>query len=595
MVGKPIQPASAKKWALAIVLSLAGLALAAVLAFGQTSAEPGKSSPGKKDGTEVDPKVENQPAAPHPPPTPGLVTYIPSFDGQGADYLLLAWSDSGMRLASDCDKFFSLGPPLVSFRAQLVRRGPQPALVTHGVTLRYAMDGVASPSSTSRYWEFSQALAGKWLAPDTGPGGNRQRGEMKAGDKIFSAEGVPLAPVAADGSFLPYPTVMVEARDSASGRLLALTRAVLPVTTQLGCAKCHGGGQNGTGISDATAANILKAHDKNSRTKLLAKAKAGHPRSCAECHGADKPEMRLSASLHGFHATKLPGQDASACGFCHPTDPPTSFFRGVHHQRGLDCSRCHGLLEDHALGLLKAEQAAGKGDDADKLMIKIKPRGGETTARIAWAMEPDCNGCHDFVNRPKPNATAFGKWNKDAATIYHQRRDDTMGLACAACHSSAHAIYPALNPFGRDRDNIQPRQYMGRAKAIGAAGDCGLCHPGILDSQESVHHPIPKPVGTTVSVLSGFEARMPGVLLPHQAHANEDCRTCHHTGYTDGQSLSCSTGGCHDQKTGEADPRYFRNAFHGPGSSCNYCHQQRRKAGLASGPVECGGCHVLTR
>jgi hypothetical protein len=594
MIEKRFLPTKAHKWLLACVACLVGLALAAVLAFGQTQAEPLKSPGGKKAGLPAQPAAVVQ-----PPPAPSqafsLVTPIPPFDTHGAEYVLLAWSDSGMRLVSDCDQFFSLGPPLVNLRAQLIKRGPTPSLVTQGVTLVYALDRVASPAGKSRYWEFSPALAGQKLSPDTGPQGNGQRGVMQAGDQIFSATGVPLMPAAADGSFLPYPTVTVEARDPASGRVLALTRAVLPVTTQLGCAKCHGGDQGALGLSSETAANILAAHDRNSRTKLLAEAKAGHPRSCAECHGADKAEMRLSASLHGFHAAKLPEMGAESCGFCHPSAPPTAFYRGVHHQRGLDCARCHGLLEDHALGLLKAEKSAGKQDDAARLMAGLKPRGGEMPARTAWTMQPDCNGCHDFVTRPKPDAVAFGKWNQDPANVFHQRRDQTMGLACAACHGPAHAIYPALNPLGRDRDNIQPMQYMGWAKAMGGGGNCGVCHTGGQGLKASSHHPIPAPVGTLVTLPPGFTGRMPGVLFPHQAHAGQDCRTCHHKGYQDGQGLTCSTSGCHDQASEEAQARYFRNAFHGQGFSCNYCHQQKRKAGQASGPVECGGCHVIVR
>jgi hypothetical protein len=596
MVDKRLFPTNANSWLLALVISLVGLALVAMLAFAQGSAEPVKSKEGRRSAAPAKRPAEAKPAAAvHPLPAKNLVTNIPAYDGRGAEYVLLAWSDFGMRMASDWDQYFSLGPPLVNLRAQLIKRGAGPTLVTKDVKLVYAVEGVAQPSTKSRYWEFSQALSGQKLAPDKGPSGNGQRGEMQAADKLFNADGIPLMPYAADGSFLPYPTVTVEARDAASGRVLALTRAVLPVTTQLGCAKCHGGDKGGPGLSGETAANILSAHDKNSGSKLLAEAKAGHPRACAECHGADKKEMSVSASLHGFHAAKIPGLGAESCGFCHPSVEPTSYFRGVHHQRGLDCSRCHGLLEDHALGLLKGEQAAGKKEDADRLMAKLKPRAGEMPARTAWVMEPDCNGCHDLVTRPKPDAIAFGKWNKDAGSIYHQRRDQTMGLACSACHGPPHAIYPAQNPYGRDRDNIQPVQYMGRAKSMGAAGTCGVCHLDLDAAKVSAHHPIPEPKGTTVAMLAGFESRMPGVRFPHQAHADQDCRTCHHKGYVDGQSLSCSTSGCHDQSTGDTQARYFRNAFHGQGSSCNYCHQQRRKAGQASGPVECGGCHVIAR
>lgn len=600
MAGKRMFPAPASRWLLLSLVGLASLALAGLLAFAPASAAPAKADQGAKNDPWAKRAVAAKPAAAaqpqaQPQPVPNLVTYIPPWDALGAKYVLLAWSDSGMRLVSDCDQFFSLEPPWTNLRAQLIKRGQRPAVVTQGVVLSYAVERMASPAGKSRYWEFSPSLAGRQLTPDSGPDGLGQRGVLKAADQVFSAEGLPLMPYAADGTFLPYPTVAVEARDAASGQVLASTRVVLPVTTQLGCAKCHGGGKEGPGLSAETAANILKAHDKNSGTKLVAEARAGHPRACAQCHGADRPEMRLSASLHGFHASKLPGLGAESCAFCHPVDPPTGFFRGVHHQRGLDCARCHGLLEDHALGLLKAEQAAGKKDDADKLMANIKPRGGDIPPRTAWTMEPDCNGCHDFITRPKPDAVAFGKWNTKASGVFHQRRDDTRSLACAACHSPAHAIYPALNPYGRDRDNIQPLQYMGQAKTIGGGGQCGVCHTTPPDYQASAHHPIPEPRGTVVALPPGFKGRMPGVRFPHQAHAGQDCRTCHHKGYVDGQSLSCSTTGCHDRGSGEEDPRYFRNAFHGQGFSCNYCHQQKRKAGQASGPVECGGCHNVVR
>ncbi|MDX9818178.1 MAG: hypothetical protein RBT16_04645, partial [Desulfococcus multivorans] len=69
----------------------------------------------------------------------------------------------------------------------------------------------------------------------------------------------------------------------------------------------------------------------------------------------------------------------------------------------------------------------------------------------------------------------------------YRMRTGGAGLMCAACHGSPHALYPADNPFGNDRDNIPPVQYQGMPYPMGANRNCKVCH--MRDMNEEVHHP----------------------------------------------------------------------------------------------------------
>ena len=433
---------------------------------------------------------------------------IPPFDPQGDPYVLLAWSDQGLRGLTDSDPWFVIFPPGADIHAQLIQRGETPDVITEGVTVTYGVEpGFEHPENEVRFWEFARANLGldADLEPGVGLTGNRVTGTMTvdAEREMFEATRVPVVPYQ-DGAFNPYPLFTVEARDSETGALLALTRTVVPVSTEIGCAGCHGGGWRVDGVAgftEATSRHILESHDRRSGTQLLALARAGQPRLCQQCHadpalGAEgKPELlNLSASMHGFHASFLGGRDADACALCHPTDPagPTAALRGGH-ARSLDCTHCHGTLEDHALGLLKAEDAAGK-PGAARLMANLKPRlvvGVDGVAsREPWFQLPDCLACHtDEFLRPDPvEVSAFNQWTAGEDELYRKRTDDTERLQCQACHGATHAIYPAHNlHFGADRDNIQPLQYQGIRRAIGAAASCEVCHT--MEMEDSIHHP----------------------------------------------------------------------------------------------------------
>lgn len=252
------------------------------------------------------------------------------------------------------------------------------------------------------------------------------------------------------------------------------------------------------GLSDETALDILDLHDRMSKTDLLKSAREGAPRLCQSCHGdpamdaKGKPELlNLSAAIHGFHANYLTGRGVEACNNCHPSHPfgRSRCFRGLHAGMGLTCISCHGALEDHALSLLLKEQKGGK-PGAARLMRHLTPRSVETIEKIKprtpWLNEPDCLNCHVDFTAPENNASGFNNWTEAVEDLY-RRRSDEAGIMCQACHGNTHAIYPAGNPYGEQRDNIQPMQYQKNPYPIGANRNCKVCHT--IEMEEEMHHP----------------------------------------------------------------------------------------------------------
>jgi hypothetical protein len=390
----------------------------------------------------------------------------------------------------------------------LVRRGDAPEIVTEGVKLEYEVEkGFENPARHVRFWEFAKSNFGKALPDNVGLAGKGMSGEMelKEGLGAFAADLVPVTPYPDSGGFNPYPLFTIRARDEATGKVLAETRMVAPTSTEMGCRNCHGGEWRVDGVAgftDATSADVLAMHDKISNTTLLADAQAGKPRLCQSCHpdpvlgtkGQDGL-LNFPAAIHGWHANYLTGRGAEACSYCHPNAAtgPTGCLRGVHADRGLDCTDCHGTLEDHALSLLKKEHEAGK-PGAARLMEHLAPRHFESkeavVGRTPWLMEPDCASCHDFAAKPD-GSPATGKWTKgEPGQLFRLRKDDMEGMLCEACHGSTHAVYPATNPYGENRDNIGPMQYQGQAGPIGMQGNCQVCH---TEKKEMfAHHPLPE-------------------------------------------------------------------------------------------------------
>jgi mono/diheme cytochrome c family protein len=420
---------------------------------------------------------------------------IPAFDPDKDGYVLLAWSGKGMHCVSDNERYFSFSTPGNDIFAQLIKRGPLPERMSEGITLTYRLeDGFRNPAAHSDFWKFAKALTGKDLPENTGITGKGLSGEMDYDEPFggFAARGIPVLPYRDDGMFIPYPLVMIEARDN-GGNILAATKITAPVSTEMSCSLCHGGEwrvDGKAGLSDDTAKNILSVHDRMSRTELAKASASGNPVMCQSCHGQDAGRLNLSAAIHGFHANYLTQRGAVACASCHPGWPGgiTRAFRGIHRSLEMDCTHCHGSMEDHALSLLTAEKNAGK-QQADGLMKHLNPRmiGSvrEITPRQPWVNLPDCLNCHVDFSQPQAVDT-FNQWTVSESDLYRMRSSEG-GLKCAGCHGSPHAIYPAANTFGNDRDNIPPMQHQGNPYPISANKNCKVCHT--VEMEDEFHHP----------------------------------------------------------------------------------------------------------
>ena len=402
---------------------------------------------------------------------------IPVFDPEEDKFVLLAWGDQGMRYASDAESRISLFPVGTSIRAQLIRRGETPEIVNTGVTLSYRVED-----------DF------------TSMGGGPLSGLLHPEEDSFAASDIPLLPYPRHGGFDPYPVVTIEAKDG-NDQLVAVTKLVAPVSTELGCRTCHGGAwrvDGRAGLSAETGADILATHDRLSGTALtdMATTDKAVP-ACRDCHAdplfkaeGDDGRLNLSASMHGFHASYLRGRGAEACLMCHPASTlgATHGQRDIHAGLGMDCTNCHGTMEDLALGLLKHEQEAGKAQ-AQRLMANLSPRAVDSTGEIAprspWVYQPDCLNCHVDFQAPETDTT-FNAYTGDGTGLYRNRTDDGGRLYCAACHSSPHAVHPADNPYGQHLDALQPLQYQMNRLPIGANRNCAVCHTVAMEDE--MHH-----------------------------------------------------------------------------------------------------------
>ncbi|MDM8516184.1 cytochrome ubiquinol oxidase subunit I [Desulfobacterales bacterium HSG16] len=410
---------------------------------------------------------------------------IPEFDEEKSEYVLLAWSDSGMYTIPDSKQFHGMGPEGNNLFAQLIRRGETPEIVTEDVELTYKDSG-------------QKKLQNLQITYDKTLNGTM---ELNQDLMAFAAESIPVRPYKDDGSFNPYPVFTIEARSKTDGKILGKTRVVAPVSTEMGCNNCHGGkwrAKGSGGISDQTSNDILTVHDRISRTNLLDMAQKGRSIDCSSCHsdsisGAEgqSERLNLSASIHGFHANYLTEKDGDACHLCHPSSPDgnTRFFRGIHKSLDMDCINCHGKMEDLALSLLVAEKQAGK-KSADRLMKYLSPQAvqniDQVSPRKPWINEPDCLNCHVDFQPPETDESEINMWTKNREQLFHMRTGEA-GIMCQACHGSSHAVYPTANFLDKDRDNIQPMQYQKNQYPIGANKNCKVCHT--IDMEEEIHHP----------------------------------------------------------------------------------------------------------
>jgi mono/diheme cytochrome c family protein len=427
----------------------------------------------------------------------------PDYNSTKDLYILLSWNSKGVHFFSDSDTYFSLSPPGNTLYASLIKKGEIPERIVDDIEITYTIEkGFEQPSKWVLFWEFSKSLIGRNLEKDTGASGNKTIGAMKLdeNDELFYADHIPVVPYTEDGSFNPYPLITIEATNKRTGQIVATTKTVAPASTEMGCKNCHGGEwkfANVTGIGNSTGKDILAMHDKNSHTNLKKLAKRGKPVSCKSCHkdpdnGKESDILNLSAAMHGWHANYLPNQGADACYNCHPDSPDgsTQSFRGFHADI-FECISCHGAMEDHALSLLKSERNKNK-NGAKRLMKHLEPQMTQSVGKInprePWVNEPDCLNCHVDFQLPVDveEFIAFNQWTKTSTDLFRHRKDDMEAMNCSACHGSPHAIYPAINIFGNNRDNIQPMQYQKNTNTLGSS-NCKPCHT--VPMADEAHHP----------------------------------------------------------------------------------------------------------
>jgi mono/diheme cytochrome c family protein len=430
---------------------------------------------------------------------------IPPFDPETSEYVLLTWSETGMHCVSDCDEYFSFMPPANTLQAQLIRRDPLPVRITSGVEISYKTPAQhANPEVHTRFWDFADKLYGTLLENNVGLAGNAASGGTFTFDEKwerFEAKAIPLLPYRADGGFDSYPVLDIEARDSESGELLAVTKVVTPVSTEAACWRCHGGEPRkfGGGISDETAINILKVHDYHEGTDLYKQAADGNPQLCQSCHADPALDsegregvLNFSAAMHGWHANYMGEMKNESCFYCHPVTRGGGdhSLRGVHgsvfEKDELVCTNCHGSMNELAVSLLNNQQDIPRAAELARNLVLDGIPASSINGRTPWLDQPDCFACHVDFEQPQPGARAFNKDNPTTEELFRNYKDNGL-INCTACHGSTHAIFPALNPVDPLRDVLQPMQYQGQPNAIGAnVTNCTVCH--VEEMEDPIHH-----------------------------------------------------------------------------------------------------------
>lgn len=361
-----------------------------------------------------------------------------------AKYIILAANDLGMHcMQANYDRFMIL-PPGNNLKVQVFKKeGARAELITKGLLVEYQVLNNTTSADKIDFWQYA-ADYGYQVKPGQGITGNYLQGECRLAKdgRFYEATAIPLTPYL-DGNKKrdPYQQAQIVVRERSTGKLLAKTLVVLPVSDELYCSNCHG--------KRDTDANILIAHDQNAKTSLYADLANGTRHACSECHpdnalaATGKPGiLPLSQAIHGLHYNKMyMSKLKNPCYNCHP-GLVTKCNRGVMFKQGITCwnSKCHGNMKQVA-----ATQAAG---------------------RKAWLEEPDCRNCHGQTYSSNPQTLYRNSFLNNAPA-----RDMNDKILCASCHNSPHAEWPSTLAV----DNLIPQQVQGKGTYI---YKCSACHQG---------------------------------------------------------------------------------------------------------------------
>jgi hypothetical protein len=490
------------------------------------------------------------------------VLFVGAGRAAAAGSRLIGWNNLGMHCMDPDYGVFALLPPYNTLEAQLV--DAQGRLLRDPTGLSVTYEAVADPdgsfNSTARektnFWDFVEALFGVSVPADVGLAGAAMPGTANmpqpmafdSGRDLFTAEGIPITPTDDAGDRNSYPLMRLVARDS-TGRVLAATEVVLPVSDELNCHACHASDSSPAAqplegwVHDAdperdTRLNILSLHDDRESFRasyqealvttgyapgLFASANGGRPVLCARCHpsnalpGSGVPGISpLTQAVHRRMANVLDPltgmrlddvANRSACYRCHP-GAVTRCLRGAMGSavaadgtRAMQCQSCHGSMADVG-----------------------------NPERAGWLDEPRCESCHTgsalrnsgqlrYTTVFEPDGTVRRAADDTFATnpdtpapglsLYRFSRGHG-GLACEACHGATHAEYPSA----QRNDNLQSLQLQGH---VGMLVECVTCHAAVPDTIDGGPHGL-HPVGAAWVERHGDAAEEGGA---------QRCRACH--------------------------------------------------------------------
>ena len=447
------------------------------------------------------------------------VTVVRSTSGTTARYTLIAWNDLGMHCMDGIDySVFSILPPYNNLNAQLVNASTG-KVVTSGVTLTYesVADATGSINTSSagktNFWTWVRTIYGASPAGDVGLTGNMtptrtpRAMTFNAAHGWFEATGLPITPYDDQGTKNFYPMVRVVARDT-TGKVLATTATVLPVSDEITCVACHASRaateSNRARVAARPSAgwvydadpekdwkkNILRLHDERQSSNsayqaalqsigrspgLYASALSGQPTLCAACHASNALPgtgvagvPALTSALHTNHGRVL--------------DPSTQLSLGASSNRDT-CYLCH---PGSVTRCLRGAMGNATNADGTATMGCQSCHGGMASvgnpARVGWLEQPNCQACHFDGGRTTSAVDSSGRLisvtdarfatnpNVPAAgfSLYRFSKGHG-GLQCEACHGATHAEYPSSHA----NDNAQSIALQGYAGTIRA---CKACH-----------------------------------------------------------------------------------------------------------------------
>lgn len=522
------------------------------------------------------------------------------------DYTLLAWSNLGMHCYDGNGySVYSILPPFNTLNAQLVDKATG-KLVTGGITMTYqstpdTRGSINTISSTkTNFWRYVKDLFGMSPQPDVGllgypaPSNSPARMAFNTEHGWFEAVGIPMTNVDDANRRNDYPMVQVTAKDG-SGRMLATTRVVLPVSDMMDCSSCHASTAGGNAARNRARPaagwvfdpdplkdwrkNILRLHDEkqaNSPTFVAAlrakgypdglygSAVAGKPVLCAACHVSNVYKIdagvqtgvtgisTLTAAIHESHAGQTDpdngleldhAKDRSACYLCHPGSL-TQCLRGAMAGSDHQCQGCHGRMSHVG-----------------------------SPARRGWLDLPNCQACHHDGKRELVGVDMRGiplLWGDDrfATTPDVPGKGDRLyrfsrghgDLKCPACHGSTHAESPSREA----NDNVQSVAVQGYA---GAILECTACHASVPDTVNGGPHGM-HPTGNRWFDRHGEASR--------DARTRIGCGYCHGADFR-GTPLSkvkiAKTFGSHSYAAGQA-------------VGCYECHDGLPGGGFGAGSTK---------